>query len=173
MAIPDIEESRRIAEELERSERKRGGLGFELPLDDVWPVVGAVLGLAVVVVALVHAFATGNWGYVIGIGMGCVIWVAFNDLPEQLEQAVDFVRDDYEGFKDTAINWAPVVIALFAVVSGIEKGLEPFAVGFVAFVLYIFSKGAVYATFFLLELAVENWWAVVGIAAIVLVAVFK
>ncbi len=167
MAIPDIEESRRIATELERNERKRGGLGFEFSFDDVWPVVGAILGLAVVVVALVHAFATGNWGYVIGIGMGCVIWVVFNDLPEQLEQAVDFVRDDYEGFKETVINGVAVLAAFAMMVSAYSKGTDPVGAAIISFIIYIFAKGASHIAFAILELAVENWWVVAAMVALV------
>lgn len=68
MSDVNLESLRRKAKQLERNERKGGGLCFELSFDDVLPTVGAVFCLSAerCSVAFIHLQTLRAGGYRLG-----------------------------------------------------------------------------------------------------------
>ncbi len=138
MAIPDIEVTRRIAEELANNEKKTGGGSFALSFKSVWSAIAPHSPL----------------------------------FPDPLENIYEFIQDDYQGFKERVINGVAVLAAFATMVSAYSKGTDPVGAAIVSFIIYIFAKGASHIAFAILELAVENWWVVLSIAAAMLMKMF-
>lgn len=142
---------------------KGGGLGFELSFDDVWPIVGAILGLAVVAIAPLHALASGNWSFVIGgvllAGGGAVLM----ELPDMLGNTFEFALDNYEDIKAWIIA-IPVVLFAIGVFIG---ALADHTNVFLALLMGCLSFGLFAAlgqlAFWLLEKVVEYWWVIIGL----------
>ena len=162
MSDIDLEALRRQASQLERSEQG-GGFGFEPSTDDVWPVVGVVLGLAVVVVALVHALASGNWAFVIGGVLLAGVVSFLMELPDMLGNAFEFALDNFEDIKAWILFIPAVLAALVVFIGALNDGTNLF----VALLIGCLSFGGLAAlgqlAFWLLEKAVEYWWVIVGL----------
>ena len=163
METPDIEEARRIARELEHNERKRGGLGFELPLDFdlddfeeygwLFLAVAACIGLSIYLGSFTPIIYL-----VVVIGAGMVLALAWMIVAPIYE----FVMDNLEDIRESVAVIPGLLLGIGMFVSSLSQGknvVEAFVLAFISFALI---SGLSRLAFWLLELAVENWgWAMV------------
>jgi len=107
------------------------------------------------------------------VGGGSGFELPLGVLRDMAEKAYGFAQNDYEGCKERVINGVALLLSFLAMVSGLSKWVVPFGNGFIGFFIYLLLKFFGHIAFAILELAVEYWWAVLGMAAIVLMVVFR
>ena len=126
MAIPDIEESRRIAEELEKSERKRGGLGFELPLDfDLDDLEEYALPALLVAACIGLSFYLGTFVPILYLAVVFAAGMALGLAWVLVKPVFEYAMDNYEVIKDS-------ITVLPALLLGIGMFVYPFPRGIIS-----------------------------------------